>query len=102
MNIYIARFDIAWKDSDLQQLFAPYGEVKSAAIEMDAFTDRSRGFGYVDMPDETAARTAITALNNSTVGGCQLTVQEAEPKEVKRGSYKVGGGTINPYRFKKN
>ncbi|RYZ62158.1 MAG: RNA-binding protein, partial [Chitinophagaceae bacterium] len=59
MNIYVANFDTAWKDEDLRQLFTPYGEVASASVEMDVFTEKSRGFGYVDMPDEAAAQAAI-------------------------------------------
>lgn len=102
MNIYVARFAVEWKDTDLQTLFTPFGAVASAAIEIDSFTEKSRCFGYVDMPDEDQAKTAIAALNKSTVNGFELTVKEAEPKEIKRGSYKVGGGAINPYRFKKN
>ena len=102
MNIYIAQFDLQWRDKDLENLFMPFGSVESATIEMDAFTEKSRGFGYVEMADDDQARKAIAGLNETTVGGCQLKVQEAEPREIKRGSYKVGGGTINPYRFKKN
>jgi len=102
MNIYISRFDLQWKNTDLENLFTPYGNVSSAAVSIDSFTDKSRGFGYVEMPDEEQAKKAIAALDKATVGGCELSVQEAEPKELKRGSYKVGGGTINPYRFKKN
>ena len=102
MNIYVAYFDLQWKDEDLKKLFAPHGEVETAKVEMDVFTDQSRGFGYVEMPDETQARTAIEALNKTEVNGTQLKVQEAEPKESKKGSYKVGSGGINPYRFKKN
>ncbi|RYF87063.1 MAG: RNA-binding protein [Chitinophagaceae bacterium] len=102
MNIYIASFDIQWKNKDLETLFSPFGEVSSAAIEIDAFTDKSRGFGYVEMPDESQAKSAIEALDKSTVEGHQITVQEAEPKELRRGSYKVGSASVNPYRFKKN
>jgi RNA recognition motif-containing protein len=102
MNIYIARFDLLWKNKDLENLFTPFGTVASASVAIDGFTDKSRGFGYVEMPDDEQARTAIEALNESTIGGCQLSVQQAEPLEQKRGSYKVGGGTINPYRFKRN
>lgn len=102
MNIYIAQFDLQWSNKDLENLFTPFGKVESAAIEMDAFTEKSRGFGYVEMADDEEARKAIAGLNETTVSGCQLKVHEAEPKEIKRGSYKVGGGAINPYRFKKN
>lgn len=102
MNIYISHFDLQWKSQDLENLFRPFGEVTSAVVEIDAFTDKSRGFGYVDMPDDDNARSAISSLNQSTVDNHTITVQEAEQKEAKRGSYKVGGGTINPYRFRKN
>ncbi|HUC79755.1 MAG TPA: hypothetical protein VMR70_02520 [Flavisolibacter sp.] len=102
MTIYVAQFDLDWKDEDLKNLFAPHGDVETAKVEMDAFTDRSRGFGYVEMPDDSQARTAIGALNNADLNGKKITVQEAEPKELKRGSYKVGNGGVNPYRFKKS
>ena len=90
------------KNEDLQNLFAPHGEVASAEIAIDGFTEQSRGFGYVEMPVDAEARAAIAALNRKEVDGLQLKVQEAEPKELKRGSYKVGNGGVNPYRFKKN
>lgn len=102
MNIYVAQFDLQWKDEDLKSLFVTHGNVQSAKVEMDAFTEKSRGFGYVEMPDDGQAQSAITALNKTEVNGKQLTVQQAEPREVKRGSYKVGNSVINPYRFKKN
>lgn len=102
MNIYISQFALTWENKDLEKLFTPFGDVQSATIEMDAFTDKSRGFGFVEMVDDVQAMAAINALDKTTVEGRQLTVQKAAPKEEKRGSYKVGGGTINPYRFKKN
>lgn len=102
MNIYVGQFDLQWTDEDLKNLFAPHGDVETAKVEMDVFTEQSRGFGYVEMPDDAQARTAIKTLDKSEVNGKTLMVQEAEPKEMKRGSYKVGNGGINPYRFKKN
>ena len=102
MTIYVGQFDLQWTDEDLKNLFVPHGNVETAKVEMDVFTEQSRGFGYVEMPDEEQARTAIKTLDKSEVNGKTLKVQEAEPKEVKRGSYKVGNGGINPYRFKKN
>ncbi|NTS42674.1 RNA-binding protein [Flavisolibacter sp. BT320] len=102
MNIYVANFDTAWKDEDLRQLFTPYGEVASASVEMDVFTEKSRGFGYVDMPDESAAQAAIAALHQKDVNGSALDVKQAEPKVISKGSYKVGNGGVNPYRFRKN
>ena len=102
MNIYIANFDTQWKNEDLQNLFAPHGEVQSAEVEIDVFTDKSRGFGYVEMPNEQEARAAIAALNQKEVNGRLVKVQVAEPRETKRGSYKVGNGGVNPYRFRKS
>jgi RNA recognition motif-containing protein len=102
MTIYVANFDLQIKDDELRDLFTTYGEVQSANVEMDVFTDKSRGFGYVEMPDEEQAKTAIAGLNDSTFKGRVITVQQAEPKEIRRGSYKVGDGGVNPYRFRKN
>jgi len=102
MNIYIAKFDLQMKNEELKNLFTPYGEVQSALVEMDAFTNLSRGFGYVEMPDEKQAQAAIAGLHHSVLNGNEILVKVAEPKEIKRGSYKVGDGGVNPYRFKKN
>jgi RNA recognition motif-containing protein len=102
MNIYVANIDLQWKNEDLQNLFTAYGAVQSAEIAMDAFTDKSRGFGYVEMPNDEEGQAAIAALNQKEVNGRLINVQLAEPKETRRGSYKVGNGGINPYRFKKN
>jgi RNA recognition motif-containing protein len=102
MNIYVAKFDNQVTDEQLKNLFIPFGEVKSARVQMDNFTDKSRCFGYVEMPDEQQARNAIGALNQSDVNGCQIKVEESEVRDVKRGSYKVGNAGINPYQFKKN
>jgi len=102
MNIYISNLSTQWKDSDLKNLFTPYGEVASAEISIDSFTERSRGFGYVEMPNEDEAQKAIQALNETEVSGQKITVQQAEPKDVRKGSYKVGNGAVNMYRFKKN
>ena len=102
MNIYVSNIGTQMKDEELKSFFAPYGEVASAEVAIDAFTDQSRGFGYVEMPDDQQALAAIQALNQSDVNGRSLLVKEAEPKELKRGSYKVGNGGVNPYRFRKN
>ena len=102
MNIYVANFSTALKNEDLKNLFASYGEVTSAEIAIDGFTEKSRGFGYVEMPNDAEAKAAIAALNQKEVDGLQLKVQEAEPRELRKGSYKVGNGGVNPYRFKKN
>lgn len=102
MNIYIGNFGTQFTDEELKNLFMPYGEVSSAEIAMDGFTETSRGFGYVQMPVDDEARAAIAALNQKDVNGQSLQVREADPVEIKRGSYKVGSGGVNPYRFKRN
>jgi RNA recognition motif-containing protein len=102
MNIYVAQFDAQMQDDQLKALFTPFGEVQSAKVEIDVFTNQSRGFGYVEMPDEEQAQAAISGLHETVLNGRSITVQPAKPKEIKRGSYKVGDGGVNPYRFKKN
>lgn len=102
MNIYVANFDTQWTSENLKTLFDPYGEVDNAEVMIDAFTDRSRGFGYVEMADEAAAIQAISALNQTEQNGLKLTVTKAAPLVEQKGSYKVGNSGVNPYRFKKS
>ena len=102
MNIYISNLDTNLTDNDLLNLFKPFGLVQSASIAIDVFTDQSRGFGYVEMPDQHEANSAITALNQSEFNGRVIAVSEAEIKEVHRGSYKVGNPTVKGYQFRKN
>ena len=102
MNIYISNLSTAVRDEKLKQLFSAYGEVKSAEIVDDAFTGESRGFGYVEMEDSVAAQKAIEALNKSELDTRTILVEEAKPKVVQQGSYKVGSGQIETYRFRKN
>lgn len=102
MNIIISNLDAQLKNEDLRTLFSAYGEVDTAEIAIDAFTDRPRGFAYVEMPNDEEARAAIAALNGSEFAGQVITVKEAEPREIRKGSYKVGSGAVNVYRFKKN
>ena len=78
-----------------------FGEVKNAEIIKDLFTNESRGFGYVEM-DEASAQNAIQALNQTTLNSLKITVKEAVPAPEHKGSYKVGNGAVNAYRFRKN
>jgi RNA recognition motif-containing protein len=102
MNIQISNLHTDLMDKDLKKMFTTYGKVTSAEIAMDGFTGWSRGFGHVEMPDEEEAQKAIDGLNQTEVNGLVVSVQQAKPKEVHKGSYKVGNGAINVYRFKKN
>jgi RNA recognition motif-containing protein len=81
MNIYVSNLAFSMQDDNLKQVFAEYGEVSSAKVITDKFTNQSRGFGFVEMPDTTAAQNAITALNGASVDNKSLRVMEARPKE---------------------
>ena len=80
MNIYVSNLGFNIQNDDLNSIFAPYGEVSSAKIISDRVTGRSRGFGFVEMPDEQAANKAIGELNGGTVEGRTISVTEAKPK----------------------
>ena len=95
MNIYAGNLSWSLKDQDSANMFAPYGEVTSAKIVMDKFTQRSKGFGFVEMPNDEQAQTAIAQLNGSEVEGRNLVVNESRPKEEGGGGFKkrgFGGG----------
>lgn len=95
MNIYVGNLSWGLKDQDLADLFTPFGEVASAKIVMDKFTQRSKGFGFVDMPNDEQAQAAISQLNGSEIDGRNLVVNESRPKEGGDGGYKkksFGGG----------
>ncbi|WP_028788500.1 RNA recognition motif domain-containing protein [Terrimonas ferruginea] len=83
MNIYISNLSFAVIDEDLRSYFAEYGEVSSAKVIMDKFTNRSKGFGFVEMADDAAAKKAIEELDGATVDGRTIKVMEARPKEDK-------------------
>ena len=99
MNIYVGNLSWGLKDQDLANLFTPFGEVASAKIVMDKFTQRSKGFGFVEMPNNEQAQAAIAQLNGSEVEGRNLVVNESRPKEegsggggFKKRSFGGGGG----------
>jgi RNA recognition motif-containing protein len=86
MNIYIGNLASRSTDRDLRQLFEPYGVVGKVNIVTEKYTERSRGFGFVEMPDSQAAQAAIAALQGTELGGQPLTVSEAKPREPRRAS----------------
>ena len=83
MNIYISNLSFKVEDGDLRQLFEEYGEVSSAKVITDRYTGRSRGFGFVEMPDNEAAQKAIEELNQAEYDGKVITVNEARPREER-------------------
>ena len=92
MNIYISNLSFKVEDNDLRQLFEEYGEVSSAKVITDRYTGRSRGFGFVEMPDKDASLKAIEELNQAEYDGKVITVNEARPREEKPRSNFGGGG----------
>ena len=92
MNIYVSNLSFNVQDEDLKEFFTPYGEVQSAKIIMDKFTNKSRGFGFVEMADDEAARKAISELNDAAVDGRNIKVTEARPKEDRPARSNSFGG----------
>ena len=84
MNIYVSNIAFNATTEDLRQLFEAYGTVDKVNIITDRDTGQSRGFGFVEMPDSTAAKAAIQGTNGKTLAGRTLTVNEARPREPRR------------------
>jgi RNA recognition motif-containing protein len=84
MNIYVGNLAFTATEQDLRHLFEPYGAVDEIRVIMDRETGRSKGFGFVEMPDGTAARSAIAKLQGHEIAGRTLTVNEAKPREPRR------------------
>jgi RNA recognition motif-containing protein len=80
MNLFIGNLPYSLKEEDLKQAFGAFGEVASVAIIKDKFTGRSKGFGFIDIPDPAQAQSAIAGLNGSTINGRTVNVSEALPR----------------------
>ncbi|NVJ53043.1 MAG: RNA-binding protein [Campylobacteraceae bacterium] len=83
MNIYVGNLSFRMSDSELEKVFAEFGEVKSAKVITDRETGRSKGFGFVEMADASAGNEAIEKLNGNEVEGRTLRVNEARPREER-------------------
>ena len=92
MKLYVGNLSFSTSESELRELFSAHGEVASATLVMDRETGRPRGFGFVEFNDDAQARAAMTALNGKNVGGRDLTVNEAKPRESRGGGGGGGGG----------
>ncbi len=98
MKIYVGNLSFNTTESQMREMFEAHGAVASASLVMDRETGRPRGFGFVEMTDDTQARAAMTALNGKSVDGRGLTVNEAKPREAGggggggRGGFGGGGG----------
>ena len=90
MDIYVGNLPYEADDQKLQELFSQYGTVTSARVIVDKFTDKSKGFGFVEMPDNSQAQAAIDATNEQDFMGRNLRVNESQPKP--RDGNRNGGG----------
>jgi RNA recognition motif-containing protein len=84
VNIFVGNLAFSATDHDLRQLFEQYGAVDKINIITDRYTGQSRGFGFVEMPDSTAAKAAIQGLQGKELAGRTLNVNEAKPREPRR------------------
>jgi len=92
MNIYIGNMSYEVTEEDLQQAFEAFGQVESVNIIKDKFSGRSKGFGFVEMPDKANAQSAINELNGKELKGRTLNVNEARPRTESRGGRGGYGG----------
>jgi RNA recognition motif-containing protein len=98
MNIYVGNLPYSATEEEIRALFEPHGTVTRANIVMDRDTGRPRGFGFVEMANDTEGHAAIEAINGTQMGGRSLTVNEARPRESRGGGgggYGGGGGGGN-------
>jgi cold-inducible RNA-binding protein len=91
-KLYVGNLSFEVGNSDLEEMFAPHGSVRSAQVIMDRDTGRSKGFGFVEMSGDSEATAAISALNGRDFRGRPLTVNEAKPREDRS-----GGGNSSRY-----
>ena len=82
-NLYVGNLSYSVRDDELKELFSQFGKVDSARVITDHDTGRSKGFGFVEMPDDAEAQAAIDALNGKENNGRTLTVNEAKPREPR-------------------
>ena len=95
MNIFVAGLPYDLDDAELEEIFEKFGKVNSAKVAIDKETGKSRGFGFVEMPEEAEAKEAIEGLNNISLGKKPLVVKAAEdrPSGSSGGGFRKGGGS---------
>ena len=91
-KLYVGNLSYSVTSASLEEMFTKYGEVRSAEVIQDRDTGRSKGFGFVEMGDDNAAREAIAGLNEQEHDGRPLMVNEAKPREERSGGGGYGGG----------
>jgi RNA recognition motif-containing protein len=92
MKLYVGNLPNSLTEIELQEIFTPYGEVKSVNIIKDKFTGEPRGFGFVEMADKDAGTAAITELEGKEVKGRKIRVSEAQPRPERTGGSRGGFG----------
>ncbi len=97
-KLYVGGLPYSVSDDQLRELFTPYGNVESAQVITDKYTDRSRGFGFVEMSSEEEAQKAIAGLNGTQLEGRSLTVNISKPREDRPRGGGGGGGGRGGYR----
>ena len=95
MNIFVAKLNFDTQESDLRHAFEEFGQVDSVKIIFDKFTQKSKGFGFVEMPDDSEAQNAINDLNDCELDGRTIVVKKAEPRERRDDRRGGGGGGYN-------
>ena len=83
MNIYVGNLPYSATDEDLRTAFAAFGDVTSASVIIDKFSNQSKGFGFVEMANNSEADTAIKGLNDTPLSGRNIKVNEAKPRESR-------------------
>jgi RNA recognition motif-containing protein len=91
MNIYIANLNYGVSDADLKKLFEEYGEVSSAKVIIDKYSGKSKGFGFVEMPDDDEAQNAINELNDVEFDGKTIVVNVAKPRTERSNNNRNNG-----------
>ncbi len=92
MNIFVAKLNFDTNESELRSHFEEFGEVDSVKIINDKFSGRSKGFGFVEMPNDEEGQAAINGLNDTEVDGRTIVVKKAEPRENRDRGGRGGGG----------
>jgi len=95
MNIFVAKLNFDTRESTLQDAFEAFGAVDSVKIIMDKFSGRSKGFGFIEMPNDEEAQNAINELNDREFDGRTIVVKKAEPRESRDNRGGGGGGGYN-------
>jgi RNA recognition motif-containing protein len=91
MNIYVGSLHFKMNEAELKELFDEYGEVTSAKVIFDKYSGKSKGFGFVEMPNEAEAKKAIEELNGAEVQGRNIIVNESIERTERRSNFRGGG-----------